>query len=79
MEYEFFFTDTASIHITNAPRLPDSDLRSIAHMMERDGRYYGSKIRIHTIGIRSDYVPPNTPMRRLQLKENKQNERGAEE
>lgn len=44
MEYEFFFADTASVHLTNAPRLPDSDLRSIANIMERNGRYYGSPI-----------------------------------
>lgn len=78
MEYEFFFADTASIHITNAPRLPDSDLRSIANIMERNGRYYGSPIRIHTIGVRSDYLAPDTPMRMIHLNDINQNERGVE-
>lgn len=71
MEYEFFFTKTASIHIKNAPRLPDSDLLAIAHVLERNGRYYGSQIRIHTIGIRSDYLAPDTPMRMLYLPQKK--------
>ena len=67
MDYEFFFSKTSSIHLSNAPRLPDSDLNSIAHVMEMSGRYYGTKIRIHSIGIRSDYLPPTAPMRMIHL------------
>lgn len=61
MDYEFFFSKTTSIHLFNAPRLPDADLISIAHVMEMSGQYYGNKIRIHSIGIRSDYLSPTTP------------------
>ena len=78
MEYNFFFSKKASVHITNAPRLPDSDLLTIAHVMEQNGRYYGSQIRIYTIGIRSDYLAPNAPMRVIHLNDINQNERGVE-
>ncbi|WP_417208894.1 hypothetical protein [Acidaminococcus fermentans] len=71
MDYKFFFTKTASVNISNAPRLADTDLITIAKMMERNGRYYGSKIQIHAIGIRSDYLAPTTPMRIIHLTEDK--------
>lgn len=58
VDYKFFFTKAASVNISNAPRLTDADLLTIARVMERSGRYYGAKIRIHAIGIRSDYLPP---------------------
>lgn len=76
MDYEFFFAKTASVHMHNAPRLADADLLSIAKVMERNGRYYGSKIRIHAIGIRSDYLSPTAPMRMLYLNQKNQNARG---
>ena len=67
VDYKFFFTKTASVNISNAPRLADADLITIARLMERNGRYYGSNIQIHAIGIRSDYLAPTTPMRMSHL------------
>ena len=78
MDYEFFFAKTTSVHMHNAPRLADADLLSIAKVMEGNGRYYGSKIRIHSIGIRSDYLSPTTPMRMIHLAKKDQDVRGDE-
>lgn len=68
MEYEFFVSKKLCIRLSNAPRSPDTSLISIAHSMEMNGLYYGRKIRIHAIGIRSDYLPPIAPLRMLHLK-----------
>ncbi len=76
MEYEFFFSKSSSIHLYNAPRLPDAKLISIAHVIEMNGRYYGTKIRIHSIGIRSDYLSPTAPMRIIHLTKKDQHVRG---
>lgn len=78
MDYEFFFAKSASVHMHNVPRLADADLLSIAKVMERNGRYYGSKIRIHSIGIRSDYLPPTVPMRMIHLDKKDQDVRSDE-
>ncbi|WP_288274308.1 hypothetical protein [uncultured Acidaminococcus sp.] len=71
MDYKIFFMKKSSIRLSKAPRLPDSDLCSIARLMERNGRYYGDKIQIHAIGICSDYLAPTIPMRMIHLTENK--------
>lgn len=78
MEYEFFYSKKSSIHLSNALRLPDADLISIAHVMEMSERYYGSKIRIHSIGIRSDYLSPTAPMRMIHLAKKDQDARSDE-
>lgn len=78
MEYEFFYSKKSSIHLSNAPRLPDSDLISFAHVIEMNGRYYGTKIRIHSIGIRSDYLLPTAHMRMIHLTKKNQDARSDE-
>lgn len=75
MKYIFLYTtdisegphNPRSIHLSNAPMLLDSDLCSIAKIMERNGQFYGQRFRIQAIGIQSDYLSPRTPMRMLYL------------
>lgn len=37
VDYKFFFTKAASVNISNAPRLTDADLLTIARVMVRSG------------------------------------------
>ena len=75
MNYFFLYTTAIpkkphsprSIRLSNAPMLLDSDLRSIANVMERNGRFHGQGFQIQAIGIQSDYLPSRAPMRMLYL------------
>lgn len=76
MDYNFNYTlegnhkmaaSLKTIRLSHAPLLLDSTLIQIAHVMEQSGRIQGQRFRIRTIGVQSDYLPPDTAPRLIEL------------